>query len=83
MSFETARGAVEVFRRGVGFVVAIILAEPDDDPAAAANITSGSGAPSDAQPDGSLYLRTDGADGDDSLYMRIGGSWVAIQGQTA
>jgi len=46
-------------------------------------ITSGSGAPSAAQPNGSLYLRTGGSNGDDSLYMRIGGAWKALQGETA
>lgn len=51
--------------------------------ASVATITSGSGAPSATEPDGSLYMRTDGSDGDDSLYMRIAGAWVALKGQTA
>lgn len=43
-------------------------------------LTSGAGVPSAAEPDGSLYLRTDGSTADDSLYQRIGGAWVARDG---
>lgn len=50
---------------------------------AAPTITSGSGAPSAAEPNGSLYMRTDGTDADDSLYVRAGGAWIAHKGQTA
>lgn len=46
-------------------------------------ITSGSGAPSATAPDGSIYLRTDGTDADDTLYVRAGGAWIAHKGQTA
>jgi hypothetical protein len=46
-------------------------------------VTSGSGAPSATEANGSVYMRTDGANGDDSLYMRIGGAWVAMKCQTA
>lgn len=65
---------------GVGFVV---KSTADTLPTAAPTITTGSGAPSAAEPNGSLYLRTGGTDGDDSLYMRIAGSWKALQGETA
>jgi hypothetical protein len=37
----------------------------------AVSITTGAGAPTAAEPNGSLYLRTDG-----SLYLRAGGAWV-------
>lgn len=40
-------------------------------------ISSGSGAPSAAEPNGSIYLRTDGANST-ILYSRVSGSWVAI-----
>lgn len=53
------------------------------DVTAAPTLTAGAGAPSATEPNGSLWLRTDGSDGDDSLYMRIGGAWVAIKGQVA
>jgi len=43
-------------------------------------ITSGSGVPAASEPNGSIYLRTDAANADQSIYSRIGGSWVAIDG---
>lgn len=53
---------------GYGFVVRTsatsVLA---DDP----TISSGSGAPSGSEPNGSIYLRTNG-----STYTRVGGAWV-------
>ena len=44
------------------------------------SITAGSGAPTSTEPNGSLYMRTDGTTADDTLYARIGGSWVAMDG---
>lgn len=44
----------------------------DTDP----TITAGSGAPSEAEPNGSIYLRTGGASGT-TLYIRASGAWVA------
>ena len=41
-------------------------------------ITSGAGAASASDPNGSLYLRTDGAS-TTGLYARISGAWEAIQ----
>lgn len=38
-------------------------------------ITAGSGAPSSSEPNGSLYLRTDGST-TTTLYVRISGAWV-------
>jgi|ETNvirnome_2_300_1030623.scaffolds.fasta_scaffold08805_4 hypothetical protein len=49
----------------------------------APNITSGAGAPSHTAPNGSMYLRTNASDADDALYMRIGGAWAPILGETA
>jgi len=46
-------------------------------------ITSGTGVPTAAEPNGSIYMRTNGTDGDDSLYMRIAAAWVALQCETA
>jgi len=46
-------------------------------------VTSGTGVPAAVEANGSIYMRTNGTNGDDSLYMRIAGAWVAIQGQTA
>ena len=50
---------------------------------AAVTVTFGTGAPSSTPPNGSLYFRTDGTDGDDSLYMRIAGAWKAMLCETA
>lgn len=41
-----------------------------------ASITSGTGAPTAPEPDGSIYLRTDGAAAT-TLYVRVGGAWLA------
>ncbi len=43
----------------------------------APTLTAGTGAPTEAAPDGSVYLRTDGVDATDSMYQRIAGAWVA------
>jgi hypothetical protein len=47
---------------------------------AAPTITSGAGAPSATEPNGSIYLRTDAANADQAIYARVAGSWVAIDG---
>lgn len=57
---------------GVGFIVrtsnaSVISTDP--------TISSGSGAPSEAEPDGSIYLRTTGV-----VYKRASAAWVAIAG---
>lgn len=46
------------------------------------SISAGSGAPSEAEPNGSLYLRTGGAVGT-TLYIRVSGAWVAVVGTDA
>jgi len=43
-------------------------------------ITSGSGVPSAAEPNGSLYLRTDGSTAALVLYSRISGTWTPLVG---
>lgn len=43
-------------------------------------VTSGTGVPSDSEPNGSIYLRTDSSDADTAIYARIGGAWVAMLG---
>lgn len=48
-----------------------------------ATITAGEGEPAADAPDGSLYLRTDATDGDEVLYARISGAWVALAGAPA
>lgn len=46
------------------------------------SISAGAGAPSAAEPNGSLYVRTDGAVGT-TLYIRVSGGWVAVVGTDA
>lgn len=45
--------------------------------ASAARVYGGSGAPTSTTPNGSLYMRTDGAAGS-TLYCRVAGAWVAV-----
>lgn len=66
-------------------IAATVLAlSPDGaaryDVTTAPTITTGSGAPTEAAPNGSLYTDTGGTTAADTLYLRIGGSWVAIDG---
>ena len=61
----------------VGIGVATSIAEAES---AVPTISSGSGAPSAAEPNGSLYMRTDASNADDALYSRIVGAWVALDG---
>lgn len=76
-------GISQRFRKAIATVGLAILGASRDDATAAPTITTGAGVPSSTEANGSLYLRTDGTDGDDSLYMRIAGSWVAMQCETA
>tara|TARA_R110002110_G_scaffold31228_1_gene110101 strand:- start:70 stop:297 length:228 start_codon:yes stop_codon:yes gene_type:complete len=46
-------------------------------------VTSGTGVPATTEPNGSMFLRVDATNGDDAIYMRVAGAWVAILGQTA
>jgi hypothetical protein len=39
-------------------------------------ITSGAGAPTASEPDGSMYLRTNGTS-TTTLYLRVASAWVA------
>lgn len=49
-------------------------------PASIPTITAGEGAPSAAEPNGSVYLRTNGGTADLAIYVRQGGSWIAMVG---
>ena len=61
----------------VGLGVRTSATEAD---ASTPTITAGSGAPSASEPNGSIYMRTNASNADESIYSRIGGSWVAIDG---
>ena len=73
----------QIFRGAKAFLGVGIMSTRSQAAADIPTITSGSGAPSSAPPDGSLYMRTDASDGDDALYSRISGAWVALKGETA
>ena len=51
-----------------------------EDVATSPTITSGSGAPTAVEPNGSIYLRTNATNADDAIYAMIGSSWTAIDG---
>jgi hypothetical protein len=69
-------------RSGVAALGYIVKSTAGQDPVVAPTVTSGSGVPAIAEPNGSIYLRTDGANADQAIYARIGGSWVAMKGAT-
>jgi hypothetical protein len=70
-------GPFTLFRSLAALALAVGCA-PTDDPTTKPTITSGSAAPSAAEPNGSLYLRSGGA-ADTTLYSRVSGAWVAIE----
>jgi hypothetical protein len=67
-------------RSGVAALGYIVKSSAGQDPTAAPTLTSGSGAPTATEPNGSIYLRTDAANADQAVYSRIGGAWVALDG---
>lgn len=71
-------GPFTVFRSLAAAALAI-GASPTDDPTTKPSLTTGAGAPSASEPNGSIYLRTDGA-ADTTVYARVSGAWVAIEG---
>ncbi len=77
-------GLADRFRKAIAATALLVYPNGDDRTriASTPTITSGTGAPAGSSPNGSIYLRTNGLNGDESLYMRIGGVWVALQGQT-
>jgi hypothetical protein len=52
---------------------------PGTDP----TITRGTGVPATTQPNGSLFLRTDGSGGSDALYARESSTWYSVGGTSA
>jgi hypothetical protein len=63
---------MRVLRQHAFRKLTIWLSANESDIATSPTITSGSGAPSASEPNGSKYLRTNGA-----IYTRVGGAWVA------
>jgi len=71
---------VQKMRGPVSFVEVGVKATANELDSATPRITSGTGAPTAALADGSIYFQTDGTDATDSLHMRIAGAWVALDG---
>ena len=70
------------YRKPVASVGVGVRTSATEDDASSPTITAGAGAPSAAEPNGSVYLRTDSSTAAESVYSRIGGSWVAIDGDS-
>lgn len=70
------------YRKPVASVGVGVRTSATEDDASSPTITAGAGAPSAAEPNGSVYLRTDASTAAESVYSRIGGSWVAIDGDS-
>jgi len=69
-------------RSGVAAVGYIVKALPADLPTEAPTVTSGTGVPATIEPNGSIFLRTNGTTADQAIYARIAGAWVAMKGAT-
>ena len=70
------------YRKPVASVGVGVRTSATEDDASSPTLTAGAGAPSAAEPNGSVYLRTDASTAAESVYSRIGGSWVAIDGDS-
>ena len=46
----------------------------------APTISAGTGVPTEASPNGSIYTRTDASGAAAAIYAMIGGTWTAIDG---
>ena len=62
------------------FTAVGVKASADELDTVTPTITSGAGAPSATEPNGSLYLRNNGGTADLALYVRQGGSWIVMVG---
>lgn len=72
--YSRARQFARWVYAGVGFIVrGSATSDPSTDP----SISSGSGAPTEAEPDGSVYFRKDGSV-TTTLYVRVSSAWVAV-----
>lgn len=69
-------------RAGMALVGVAVKTSESQLPSDAPTVTAGSGVPSATEPNGSIYLRTNGANADQAIYARIGGAWVAMKGAT-
>lgn len=71
---DHVRAIVKWAATGLGFVIRTsATSDTSTDP----TISGGSGAPSAAEPNGSIYVRTDGTSAT-TLYVRVSSAWVAV-----
>lgn len=71
-------GAVaQKFRKAIASTAYAVLPTADTAVTGAPTITSGTGAPSATPPDGSIYLRTDGASAT-TVYVRVSSAWETV-----
>lgn len=71
------------FRKPIAAYGVGVRSSVSQDDASVPTVTSGTGVPATSEPNGSIFLRTNATNGDDAIYSRIAGAWVAILGQTA
>lgn len=65
-------------RAGMALVGAVIKPTAGSNVNTSPQIISGAGAPVQAAPEGSVYLRTDSGNSSLTLYVRAGGAWSAL-----
>lgn len=69
------------YRKGIAATSVGVRTSATEADADTPTVTSGTGVPAaTTEPNGSIFLRTDASGAAAALYMRIGGSWVAIDG---
>ena len=68
------------YRKAIASTKIGVRASATEADSATATITAGTGAPTAAVPNGSMYLRKNATNRDDAIYVRIGGAWTAIDG---
>lgn len=71
---------IQRLRGAVSFVGVGIKATAREADSSTPQVTSGAGAPGDVLPNGSIYLNTASLTPADSLWMRIGDSWMPLDG---
>lgn len=71
----------ENLRKAIAGVGVVVKTADTDDVTAAATVSAGAGAPTAAEPDGSVYLRSDGG-ASTTIYARHGSAWSAIGSTT-
>lgn len=80
MPISRRGGVANNFRKPIAATEYGVKPLSDSDVTGVPTISAGAGVPTATQPNGSIYLRSDAPTADASLYQRIGGAWVALDG---